>query len=72
MLLGLLEGIPTMLKGEVAMVTYYYILVVLSFLSIHFSGGYSEIILSLFIIESSLVLIYYVSGFHWGLALMDL
>lgn len=58
MLLGLLEGITTMLKGEVAMVTLYIIFsFFLSYLLI-FAGDYAEVILSLYI-ESSLVFIYY-------------
>lgn len=46
MLLGLLEGIPTMLKGEVAMVTYY----ILGFflLLMFFAAEYAKVILSLF------------------------
>jgi hypothetical protein len=57
MLLGLLEGIPSMLKGEVAMVTYY-ILILLSFLSINFVGDYVKSS-CLYFLESSLVSIYY-------------
>jgi hypothetical protein len=57
MLLGLLEGIPSMLKGEVAMVTYY-ILILLSFLSINFVRDYAKSS-CLYFLESSLVSIYY-------------
>lgn len=46
MLLGLLEGIPTMLKGEVAMVTYYILSFFLLFM--FFAADYAKVILPLF------------------------